>query len=300
MAIVPLWQVRCFQKETTSPQMEFRHEIKELKGQTPEELRRKQPHLQPYFEVMVFLGGRREITVGEQSYFCGPGDILFFNPEEPHYGFNPDDQHYDRFYLHIYPDALSSLIECPILLQCFTGRPYCKENRITIPEAEREMLFSYLYHAEEAFARSELLCGTYLLQFLIRLQDFLPKREVREDGNHPKLLQTVLAEIEKKSGEAPTVRDLSEQLGISRVGLWRLFQKYLGVSPQQYIRLRRLAHGKQLLRGGASVMEASIASGYGECSRFIAQFRASYGMTPLQYKKQYSSGIPDETNPNVR
>ena len=42
----------------------------------------------------------------------------------------------------------------------------------------------------------------------------------------------------------------------------------------------------RLLDEGASVQEACDRSGFSDCSRFIAQFRAHCGRTPLQYKKR--------------
>lgn len=290
MAMLPLKPVRLFQDYDHNGQIWFLHEQIRLKACAPSERYTKRAHVQNYYEMMFFVQGEREIFVGGHGYSCRPGDLILFNPEEPHYGFNGEETEYERFYIHIYPDALTSWNEGEALMRCFIERPYCRDNHIRLPSPVREELFELLRQAEDAYAQSELLCGTYLLQLLIRLNRWLPPKEENATVARPKLLQQILFDINKTPGEYPTVQEMTKRYGISRSGLWRLFHTSLQLSPQEYLQLRRLSYAAQLLSGGSSVTEAALRSGFGECSRFIACFRRSYDMTPLQYKKQHYKG----------
>ena len=46
------------------------------------------------------------------------------------------------------------------------------------------------------------------------------------------------------------------------------------------------SHAAKLLTEGRSVTEVCNSTGFSDCSRFIAVFKAKFGKTPLQYQKQ--------------
>ena len=285
MAYSPMLPVRCF--PTAGNQIYFVHEKIEISGNPFLRESLLTPSLSPYYEIIFFVQGKRDVVVGDQHYFCAPGDILFFNPEEPRTGFNYTDEYYDWFHFYIYPDALAPFADYDSLMRCFLDRPYCRANQFSIPEPAHAELNQLFFSAEKAYSENELLCGTYLLQILLRLNAILPKNEYPHGkGSRPKLLQQILQEISEKPERVPSIADLTQKFGISRSGLWRLFHSHLNVSPQHYLQLRRLAYAKLLLQDGMSVTETSMRAGFGECSRFISYFRTSYGITPLQYQKQ--------------
>ena len=56
----------------------------------------------------------------------------------------------------------------------------------------------------------------------------------------------------------------------------------------EFIKSKRLNLAAELLRNGASVLNASVECGFCDSSHFITHFKKSFGMTPLKYKKLYS------------
>ena len=87
------------------------------------------------------------------------------------------------------------------------------------------------------------------------------------------------------------VRDILQELPISRRSLEIQFRKFLGRSPAEEIRRVRLERGRELLgRPDLSVSEIASACGFANGTRFGVAFRKRFGQTPLAYRKSLTRG----------
>jgi len=70
----------------------------------------------------------------------------------------------------------------------------------------------------------------------------------------------------------------------------RLFRKYYGRTPHQYLIEKRVTKAKQLLQEGSSVIDACFAVGFDSVSSFSTLFKRMNGLSPDIYKrkKQFS------------
>ncbi len=83
------------------------------------------------------------------------------------------------------------------------------------------------------------------------------------------------------------VKDILNEVPISRRSLEIHFQHYLGRSPAEEIRRVRLEKGQELLaRSDLSIGQIAIACGFANSTRFGVAFRKRFGQTPLAYRKQ--------------
>ena len=90
-----------------------------------------------------------------------------------------------------------------------------------------------------------------------------------------------MAFIEQHLFEDIALRVLAERAGASRSTLLRSFRKEFGMSPQQYVRDRRLDQAMTMLsRPGHSVGEVAAIVGYDSLSAFSQAFRRKFGRTP--------------------
>jgi AraC family transcriptional regulator of adaptative response/methylated-DNA-[protein]-cysteine methyltransferase len=80
-----------------------------------------------------------------------------------------------------------------------------------------------------------------------------------------------------------TLDKLAAAVGVSRAHLQRAFTRDVGVSPRRYAAAVRQARLRTHLRDGASVTDATYASGFGSASRVYADAGSSLGMTPARY-----------------
>ena len=72
----------------------------------------------------------------------------------------------------------------------------------------------------------------------------------------------------------------------SKFHLLRLFKRYYGQTPMQYLIDRRLDKSKELLLKGQNVTETCFDIGF-ECpSSFSTLFKSKFGLTPTEFQKR--------------
>lgn len=71
----------------------------------------------------------------------------------------------------------------------------------------------------------------------------------------------------------------------SKYHLIRIFKKYFGITPRQYLINKRIEQAKRLLSAGKSVSEACYEVGFASINSFSTLFKTKTGMPPSAYKK---------------
>ena len=75
----------------------------------------------------------------------------------------------------------------------------------------------------------------------------------------------------------------------SKFHLLRLFKKYYGQTPKQYLTGRRIQKAKQLLRDGSTVTDTCFQVGFESPSAFSTLFKSREGVTPSEFQKEQLS-----------
>ena len=88
-----------------------------------------------------------------------------------------------------------------------------------------------------------------------------------------------------------TIEELSERFEISPTAMKRCFKGIYGAPIYAYLRTYRLQIAEKLLpEGKSSVGEIATEIGYTNPNKFTSAFRAEYGMSPTEYKKNVQMG----------
>jgi transcriptional regulator GlxA family with amidase domain len=96
--------------------------------------------------------------------------------------------------------------------------------------------------------------------------------------------------IEENYSDKISVDDLATMVGLSRRNLERRFRKVTYNSIVEYIqRVRIEAAKKTLERNRENVNEAMYKSGYSDNKAFRSTFKKFTGLSPLEYRKKYTS-----------
>ena len=82
---------------------------------------------------------------------------------------------------------------------------------------------------------------------------------------------------------------LSKTQFISKYHLLRVFKKYYGLTPRQYLIDKRIEHSKKNLVTGISVTEACFAVGFKSLGSFSVLFKKKTGKSPAQFQKEQFS-----------
>ena len=105
-------------------------------------------------------------------------------------------------------------------------------------------------------------------------------------------LETVIATknyIDNNFEQGLNLDFLSHIRFTSKYHLLRIFKRYYGITPKQYLRDKRIEKSKEHLANGMSVTETCFAVGFESLGSFSALFKAKTGKTPIQYQKEQFS-----------
>ena len=75
----------------------------------------------------------------------------------------------------------------------------------------------------------------------------------------------------------------------SKFHLLRLFKKYYGQTPKQYLINKRIEKSKDYLKMGMSISETCYSVGFESPSSFSTLFKGKIGQTPTDFQKEQFS-----------
>ncbi len=97
----------------------------------------------------------------------------------------------------------------------------------------------------------------------------------------------VLRLIEDRPEEAVDLAALASAAGLSKYHFLRVFGRFIGMTPYQYVlRARMTRAARRLKTSEDSVLAVALDSGFGDLSTFNARFRATFGTTPSRYRRE--------------
>ena len=149
------------------------------------------------------------------------------------------------------------------------------------------MLSEILTEAERDAVYSRIIISGRLLDLLSRVSGLSDKRRregrvVGQDIRLERAKQFIRDNMHVFLG----CEDVASYCYISEKQLSRLFKRYEGVSPLQYIHREKLAAAEDLLKAGElSIQEISDALGFSSVYYFHAFFVKNAGITPGQCRK---------------
>ena len=101
-------------------------------------------------------------------------------------------------------------------------------------------------------------------------------------------MDQVMTYINNNLGSSLSLAQIAERTGLSRTYFSTLFTSLNGLTPWEYITLKRIDKSKALLTSTqASILEISGLCGYENLSNFNRMFLRITGETPSQYRKSH-------------
>jgi len=72
----------------------------------------------------------------------------------------------------------------------------------------------------------------------------------------------------------------------SKFHLLRIFKKYYGLTPKQFLTDKRIEKAKEYLKDGMNITETCFATGFESPSSFSTLFKSRTGLTPTEFQKR--------------
>lgn len=241
-------------------------------------------HFHDYYVLGFIEQGKRHLICNNESYIINSGDVVIFNPYDPHACEQIDGKTLDYRCLNIYPDVM---------------RQYVLE--ITGTENLPRFTPTVLYRSELAgsirdlhrmiskdqpdFKKEELLL-LLIEQLLTDYSDVETLSPARELSSEIKL---VCEYLEAHYTQNIKLDQLSELTRLSKYHLLRSFTRQKGISPYSYLETIRINNAKKFLELGTAPGEVAFRCGFSDQSHFTNFFKKLIGLTPKQYMRVFAN-----------
>ena len=93
--------------------------------------------------------------------------------------------------------------------------------------------------------------------------------------------------IDKHFSEDINLDKIANKALVSKFHFIRVFKKYYGRTPNQYLQEVRIEKAKKLLEKGNSMDKVCNAIGFASKTSFIALFKKTTGKTPMVFQNQH-------------
>jgi AraC family transcriptional regulator of adaptative response/methylated-DNA-[protein]-cysteine methyltransferase len=112
--------------------------------------------------------------------------------------------------------------------------------------------------------------------------------EIRARAPSPDYAQIrrAIAYLTESWVEQPSLDDLAAHLGLSPAHCQKLFKRWCGLSPKEFVQAITVDHARGLLEGSSSVLDAAYQVGLSGSSRLHDLFVSHEAMTPGDYKRR--------------
>jgi AraC family transcriptional regulator of adaptative response/methylated-DNA-[protein]-cysteine methyltransferase len=99
-------------------------------------------------------------------------------------------------------------------------------------------------------------------------------------------IRRAIAFLSETWTEQPSLDRLAQHLGLSPAHCQKLFKRWCGLSPKEFVQAITVDHARNLLDGSASVLDAAFQVGLSGGSRLHDLFVSHEAMTPGDYKRR--------------
>ena len=104
-----------------------------------------------------------------------------------------------------------------------------------------------------------------------------------------KKIKTAKLHIDKHFSEDINLEKIAGKALVSKFHFIRLFKKYYGRTPNQYLQEVRIEMAKKILLKGKNIDEVCNLIGFKSKTSFISLFKKMTGLTPLTYRNKKSN-----------
>ena len=102
------------------------------------------------------------------------------------------------------------------------------------------------------------------------------------------LIDEIAEKIKKNPDVYQNVEDMTDNISYSKDHFLRLFKKYQGETPHEYLIKCRIASAKSLLLASShNISRIAELLGYNDVYHFSKQFKNRTGVSPSEYRKDY-------------
>ncbi len=235
-------------------------------------------HFHETFCVSLIHQGLEQIDFENHSLFSEKGCISITNPYEIHSNPISDSEiplRFDTLYLPI-----------DLMRYVLNGRSIRFFNR-KINNVLANMLFSKLKVAIDS--RNSKQIELSLTYFLNVLQNYSSEYEMGFWGIDFEEFNDINLYVENNIQDKFTLNDLAKMANINKYGFAKKFKNFTGMSPMNYILMKKAFSSKKLISQHSELTEIAYQYNFSDLAHFSKTFKRFIGISPRNYRDSLRS-----------
>lgn len=243
--------------------------------------------------VEFYRKGVASIRIEGNLYDINEGDVVILNPDEMHVSERKDSCYMEKIVLHVTEDLLRLFDKNRSFFYETIARKEKGKGNLIPADKVKELGIDEKINACLELAKSGteengvlLSCKTVeLLSVIARLTENYEEAESDASSSN-KTVNKLIDYINRHYSEDINLDSLAKRFHFSKYYISHIFKEYVGISPMDYLIVRRIYVVNNLIRSGASVKEASLSVGFNNYSNFFRLYKKHLKITPAQFKEE--------------
>ncbi|MBQ7657719.1 MAG: AraC family transcriptional regulator [Butyrivibrio sp.] len=237
------------------------------------------PALKPHFMIHYCLSGKGKFSIGGKTYPLKEGYGFLIVPDELAYYVADEKDPWTYAWVGFGGKRAEAIVS---QLGLSVNQPVFKSTASKdIYDLVKDMMDHNTFSVEDVLRRNGLLS-----MFLSVIASGISVTARSDSGSANDYVTKAQAYIRSNYCNPIKVSDIANYVCINRSYLYTLFEKTLGISPQQYLTSYRIAKAVELLQlTKLSIESIAISCGYTDPLVFSKAFRQEKKLSPSQYRK---------------
>lgn len=224
-------------------------------------------HTHNTFNIALILDTTFNTKLNDKFLKAPKGTLSITNPEEVHATPCDHDLGNSFFTYYVSPEAMKDFNN---------GQPVFFDDKIIYDQN----IFKQLSFLSSNYDQDKNEFETHLIAALKMLVSKYATIKPN-DFNTNKLFQTFLNETNFENFSLDKTASL---FGINKYKFIRLFKQETGLTPNNYVLLKRIEQSKQMLKNRKPIFDVAIDCGFYDISHFYKNFKRFTGVNPAEFQ----------------
>ena len=231
-------------------------------------------HFHETFCISLIHKGVEQIDFENQSLFTEAGSISITNPYEIHSNPVIEGISYLNFDTIYIPNEL--------MKEVLNGKNIKFVNR-QIKSEKANLLFLELKNALDT--KKNKIIESTLSQFVNALKFYSQENEKEYSGLNFNNFSQISNYIENHIYEKFCLNELSKITNINKFGFAKKFKAFAGMTPMNYILMRKIFSSKKLINSNSELTEIAYQYNFTDMAHYSKTFKRFIGISPKKYKE---------------